>query len=149
MELLPSARDLEEIRDNEDILLTGYPSGAYNSAPLRPATKKGPAHTPLTEDYEGSPKFLVRTKVSFGDSGSPAFLLKDWETSANRADGSTAQTVLLLGMLTGGECELPVSEDDNGRRSFEFAIIEKASSIVETMERWLRGRNRLPWDDAS
>lgn len=65
------AKNLDSI---EDVLFVGYPNGLYDTASWLPIARRGQTATPIRNDYQGMPAFLIDASVFPGSSGSPVVL---------------------------------------------------------------------------
>src|SRR5690625_1800768 len=66
--------DAEQLDVIEDVLFIGHPNGLYDSHSFLPVTRQGITATPLQNDYQGKPAFLIDASIFPGSSGSPVFI---------------------------------------------------------------------------
>lgn len=65
------ARELDAI---EEVLFVGYPNGLYDTASWLPVARRGQTATPIRNNYQSMPAFLIDASVFPGSSGSPVVL---------------------------------------------------------------------------
>lgn len=74
-DLIPSAEALEALAAMEEVAFIGYPSGLYDEHNVTPLIRRGITATPVWNDFQGQPEFLIDAGVFPGSSGSPVFIL--------------------------------------------------------------------------
>jgi hypothetical protein len=74
-DLIPTAEAREQLAALEEIVFIGYPSGIRDEKNASPLIRRGITSTPVWNDYEGKPTFLIDAGVFPGSSGSPVFIL--------------------------------------------------------------------------
>lgn len=72
---IPDAELIQELDALEPIVFVGYPSGIWDSKNGLPVIRQGFTASPVSVDFEKSPKFLIDASVFQGSSGSPVFIL--------------------------------------------------------------------------
>lgn len=83
----------------EDVILIGYPSALYDVRHGLPVVRRGITATPVWNDFNGNPIFLIDAAVFPGSSGSPVFLFN--QGSYPTENGIALGTRLFfLGILT-------------------------------------------------
>lgn len=96
--LIPSAEQIEKMSAIEEVTFIGYPSGVYDSVNINPVVRRGITATPMWNDFNGEPTFLIDAGVHPGSSGSPVFLYNQ----GSYTDGNTVvigSRLHFLGML--------------------------------------------------
>lgn len=73
--LIPDADAWADLSALEDIVFIGYPSGLRDTKNANPLIRRGITATPVWNEYEGKPRFLIDAGVFPGSSGSPVFIL--------------------------------------------------------------------------
>lgn len=73
--LVPSESALEELSAMEDVVFIGYPSGLRDIKNSNPLIRRGITATPVWNQFQGEPFFLIDAGVFPGSSGSPVFIL--------------------------------------------------------------------------
>lgn len=97
--LAPESNVRQELSAMEDIVFIGYPSGLRDSKNSLPLIRRGITSTPVWNDFQGSPCFLIDAGVFPGSSGSPVFILNQGTYTARR--GLVVGTrILFLGVLS-------------------------------------------------
>lgn len=85
----------------EDVFMTGYPNGLWDTVNNRPITRKGITASSVLEDWQGRPEFMIDMACFGGSSGSPVFIMN--EGGFSRPDGWTVgRRCILLGILYAG-----------------------------------------------
>jgi hypothetical protein len=98
-ELVPDANVLEDLAALEEITFIGYPSGLYDQRNVTPLIRRGITATPVWNDFEGQPAFLIDAGVFPGSSGSPVFILNQGSYASSRGI-VIGNRLLFLGVLT-------------------------------------------------
>ncbi len=88
----------EEFDAVEDLLFLGYPNNIYDKKNLTPVVRKGITATPVYENYENNPKFLVDASIFPGSSGSPIFIIKESKSTVLDKKQNKKQ-LFLLGVI--------------------------------------------------
>lgn len=97
--LTPSSTIQQELSAMEDIVFIGYPSGLRDSKNSLPLIRRGITSTPVWNDFQGAPFFLIDAGVFPGSSGSPVFILNQGAYTAR--NGLIVGTrILFLGVLS-------------------------------------------------
>lgn len=98
-EQLASQDEVEQLDAIEQIMLVGYPNGLFDTASMLPIARRGQTATPIFNDYNRLPAFLIDASVFPGSSGSPV-VLYDRGTFTTR-DGAThvGSRFALLGVV--------------------------------------------------
>lgn len=83
----------------ENIIFIGYPSGLYDSENLCPIIRQGITASPIWNNFQNQPKFIIDAGVFPGSSGSPVFIFNQgtYSSGNNIVVGSR---LILLGILT-------------------------------------------------
>jgi len=76
-DIIPSKKQLEDLRFVEEIMMVGYPNGISDLKNNFPIFRKGITATHPGVDFNGQPEFLVDMTIIPGSSGSPVFLIND------------------------------------------------------------------------
>lgn len=85
----------------EDVFMTGYPTGLWDSVNNAPITRKGITATNFNVDWNGKSEFLIDIACFGGSSGSPVYVMNE---GVFTHDGVTrfGSRLLLLGILYSG-----------------------------------------------
>ena len=74
-DLIQTAEARDQLAALEEVVFIGYPSGIRDEKNASPLIRRGITSTPVWNDYEGKPTFLIDAGVFPGSSGSPVFIL--------------------------------------------------------------------------
>lgn len=139
-ELLLTSEAACELDSIEPVAFIGYPNGIFDRASMSPIARRGQTATPIFNDYNGLPAFLIDASVFPGSSGSPVVLF-DRDSYTTR-DGTThiASRLALLGVVAAvhtrrvhGSVELVrhgVAAFDD---MIDLGIVFKSGAIQETV----------------
>jgi hypothetical protein len=149
-DMVPSQSLLGGLDALESVTFIGYPNGIWDTANFLPVARRGTTASPLTVDFENTPRFLVDASVFGGSSGSPVFLFNQ----GMYADKSGATTIgsrcLFLGVIAAvffrtqlnqivsvpiPTQSCPMAEQ---QEMIDLGIVFKARTVVETIEAFLR-----------
>ena len=98
-DLIPTAEGREHLAALEEVVFIGYPSGIRDEKNASPLIRRGITSTPVWNDYEGKPIFLIDAGVFPGSSGSPVFILN--QASYPTKDGIViGNRLLFLGVIS-------------------------------------------------
>ena len=98
-ELIPSPEVLNDLAALEEVVFIGYPSGLRDQKSGMPIIRRGITASPVWNDFDNTPSFLVDAGVFPGSSGSPVFILN--QGSYATKDGiSLGNRLLFLGVIT-------------------------------------------------
>lgn len=85
----------------EEVFMTGYPNGLWDSVNNRPIIRKGITASSVLEDWHGRPEFMIDMACFGGSSGSPVFIMN--EGGFSTSDGwAVGQRFIFLGLLYAG-----------------------------------------------
>ena len=125
---IPSAAEVNLVKAIEEITYVGYPAGLIDTVNNLPIARKGCLATPLHEDFNGEPIFLIDGSVFGGSSGSPVCLLNESsysDTNNNHYVG--ANRFHLIGTI------FQNIELRQNNQSIDIGKVLKASTILETI----------------
>jgi hypothetical protein len=71
---VPSKDDWQNFDAVEEVFMVGCPRGIFDEANNLPIVRRGNTATPLNNDYNGKPEFMVDMACFPGSSGSPVFM---------------------------------------------------------------------------
>jgi hypothetical protein len=98
-ELIPSPEALNELAALEEVVFIGYPSGLRDQKSGMPIIRRGITASPVWNDFDDTPSFLIDAGVFPGSSGSPVFIFN--QGSYATKDGLTiGSRLLFLGVIT-------------------------------------------------
>lgn len=124
----------------EHVTMIGYPNGLFDQSSMLPIARRGQTATPIFNDYNNLPAFLIDASVFPGSSGSPV-VLYDRGTYTTR-DGTThvGTRMALLGIVAAVHTRQVnglVQMVSSGIATFEdmidLGIVFKSSAIQETV----------------
>lgn len=139
-EQLATQETAESLDAIEQITMIGYPNGLFDRSSFLPIARRGQTATPIFNDYNGWPAFLIDASVFPGSSGSPVVLF-DRGTYTLR-DGSTliGSRMILLGVVAAvhtrqvqGEVHMVSAGIATFNDMIDLGIVYKASAIQETV----------------
>lgn len=85
----------------EEVFMTGYPNGLWDTVNNRPITRKGITASSLLEDWQGRPEFMIDMACFGGSSGSPVYIMN--EGGYSTANGwAIGDRFIFLGILYAG-----------------------------------------------
>jgi hypothetical protein len=85
----------------EEVFMTGYPNGLWDSVNNRPIIRKGITASSVLEDWHGRPEFMIDMACFGGSSGSPVFIMN--EGGFSTPDGwAIGNRFIFLGLLYAG-----------------------------------------------
>ncbi|MGJ7655080.1 S1 family peptidase [Escherichia coli] len=85
----------------EDIYMTGYPNGLWDSVNNRPVTRKGITASSPLEDWKGKQEFLIDIACFGGSSGSPVYIMNQGSYVVEGGI-ATGDRFIFLGLLYAG-----------------------------------------------
>jgi len=74
-EMIPTVEQATKLDALESVTFIGYPNGVWDSKNLLPVARRGMTASPISVDFENTPRFLVDASVFGGSSGSPVFIM--------------------------------------------------------------------------
>jgi hypothetical protein len=152
--LIPSKEQIAELDAVEEITFLGYPIGLWDDYNLTPIFRRGITATPLMLDFKGEPQFLIDAAVFPGSSGSPVFILNSGGYTS-RKGFIVGSRLYLLGIIASGYFNpelneittIPAPTADKSvaisKQMINLGIVFKSSTIIETVELFLRGIGEL------
>jgi len=96
--LFPSPAVTADLDAVEEVTFIGYPSGLVDSVNHTPIIRRGITATPIEQDWNGKPQFLIDASVFPGSSGSPVFIL-DQGSYHHKGNLIIANRTYFLGIL--------------------------------------------------
>lgn len=73
-DMLPNKEQVDDLSAIETLTFIGYPAGLIDTKNSLPIVRQGISATPIWNDLDGSPYFLIDGGVFPGSSGSPVFV---------------------------------------------------------------------------
>ncbi len=129
LDQIPVTEKINSIKSIEEITFVGYPAGLIDEVNNLPIARKGHLATPLHENFNGKPLFLVDASVFGGSSGSPVCILNDGG-SYSYSNGNTIfnSRFYLIGTLF----ETTFQRHDG--QNIDLGRVWKSQTILETIE---------------
>lgn len=124
----------------EQVMMIGYPNGLYDQASMLPIARRGQTATPIFNDYNNMPAFLIDASVFPGSSGSPVVLYD--RGSYTTRDGTThvGSRFALLGVVAAvhtrqvnGVVQMASAGVATFDDMIDLGIVFKASAIQEAV----------------
>jgi len=98
-DIVPNEDIVDKLSAIEEITFIGYPSGLYDRQNNLPIVRQGITASPVWNDFEGDPIFLIDAGVYPGSSGSPVFIYNRGSIPVH--DGiSIGIRLLFIGIIT-------------------------------------------------
>ncbi|HHU4121990.1 TPA: trypsin-like peptidase domain-containing protein [Raoultella ornithinolytica] len=85
----------------EEVFMTGYPSGLWDSVNNLPITRRGITATSVRDDWQGRSEFMIDMACFGGSSGSPVYIMNDGEFVV-KGGWATGTRLIFLGLLYAG-----------------------------------------------
>ncbi|MDN2617896.1 serine protease [Enterobacter kobei] len=86
----------------EDVYMTGYPNGLWDSVNNRPVTRKGITASSPMENWKGKSEFLIDMACFGGSSGSPVYIMNQGSYNSNGGLVMGGDRLIFLGLLYAG-----------------------------------------------
>lgn len=150
--MLPSEDQLAQFDAIESVTFIGYPNGIWDSTNLIPVARRGTTASPITVDFEGTPRFVIDASVFGGSSGSPVFILNQGMYTDKRGNTVLGSRAIFVGVVAAVffRTELnqiitvPVPTQTRPmvqqREMIDLGIVFKARTVVETIEAFISSR---------
>lgn len=98
--LIPSSNEYKtDFSRIEEITVIGYPDGIWDSSNNNPIVRKGITATPLQNDFEDSPRFLIDSAIFGGSSGSPVFVFNQGSYSLPNGSVKISSRIKFVGIV--------------------------------------------------
>lgn len=147
--LIPTAEQILELDSIESVTFVGYPNGVWDKQNRLPIARKGTTATPISVDFENTPRFLIDASVFGGSSGSPVFI-HDRNGYSTNGGFVVGERIHFLGLIAAvfyrtafnrivpapiPTHQVPVAEQ---MEMIDLGIVFKAKTISETIENALQ-----------
>lgn len=133
--MIPKIEQTEELAAIEDITFIGYPSGLYDAVNKTPIIRKGITATPIWNEYNGNPVFLIDAGVFPGSSGSPVFIFN--QGSYPTHDGiSIGNRLLFVGVIA----ETMIANEKEGKKYLDLGVVINSQAMLREVNLFI---NRL------
>lgn len=127
-EITPNEEMIADLAALEDVVFIGYPAGLRDQKNALPIIRRGITATPVWNNFQGSPQFLIDAGVFPGSSGSPVFILNQGSYST-RNGVTIGSRILFLGMIS--ETLLRESENnaDNNNTYLGIGVVLRSVEL--------------------
>ncbi len=98
-DMIPSAEQAAKLDALEQVTFIGYPNGVWDSENLLPIARRGMTASPISVDFENTPRFLIDASVFGGSSGSPVFLLNQGMYTEKTGGTVIGSRLLFVGVV--------------------------------------------------
>jgi len=154
-DLMPSEKALKQVDAIEEVVFIGYPIGIWDTKNLLPVVRKGITATPITIDFRGERQFLIDASIFPGSSGSPVFLYNPGMYAVKSGGTVVGTRLFFLGVVASVFFQQDVNEIRMrsiptvdvpvavSRQMIDLGVVFKASTIIETIEIFLREKGEL------
>lgn len=132
--IIPKREQVEDLGAIEEIVFIGYPSGLQDTHNVSPLTRRGITATPIWNDFEGQPRFLIDAGVFPGSSGSPVFILNQG-AYATRSGLSIGSRLFFVGVIAESILR---NAPDEGKAYLGIGKVINSSAVKEFLERRVR-----------
>lgn len=96
---IPSESEISNMNYIEDIVFVGYPEGRLDIENNTPIVRSGITATPIQQNYNQQPIFLIDSPVYGGSSGSPVFLYNNGAYADVNGNVNLGTRVFFLGIV--------------------------------------------------
>lgn len=111
--LIPDNDTVKSLGAIEEVTFVGCPSGIFDDVNSMPLIRRGITASPIWNDFEGQPFFVIDAGVFPGSSGSPVFIYNQGSYATDK--GITIGTrVLFIGIIS----SVFISRDTEKNRAF-------------------------------
>ncbi len=152
-EMIPTAVQAAKIDAIEAVTFIGYPNGIWDSKNLLPVARNGMTASPISVDFENTPRFLIDASVFGGSSGSPVFLLSQGMYTEKTGGTVIGSRLLFVGVVAAVffrtqlneiiSVPIPTQAQPMARQQemIDLGIVFKARTVVEAIEAFLKAKN--------
>lgn len=155
-EMIPTAEQILQLDALESVTFIGYPNGVWDKENLLPIARKGVTASPITVDFEKTPRFLIDASVFGGSSGSPVFILNQGMYTEKTGGTSIGSRLLFVGVIaavyfrtqTNQVVALPIPTQMHNhivhqQEMIDLGVVFKANTVIETIEALLKTKNMV------
>lgn len=140
-DLLLTEVQSEALDSIEDVTFVGYPSGLYDTDSMLPIARRGQTATPVFNNYQGKPAFLIDASVFPGSSGSPVLILNRGSYTTREGATVIGSRLHVAGVVASvhtrqvhGEIILTAAGIASFDDMIDLGIVFKASAIQECVD---------------
>jgi hypothetical protein len=152
-EMIPSTEQAAKLDALESVTFIGYPNGIWDSKNLLPVARRGMTASPLSVDFENTPRFLVDASVFGGSSGSPVFIMNQGMYTDKTGGTIIGSRLLFVGVIAAVfyrtqlnqiiSVPIPTQVQPMAQQQemIDLGIVFKARTVIETIEAFLLAKN--------
>ncbi len=150
--MIPNDEQMKGLDAVEAITFIGYPNGLWDRVNFLPIVRRGFTASPLSVDFEETPKFLIDASVFGGSSGSPVYILNQGSWGDKAGNLNMGSRIYFLGVIaavyfrTEMNQVIPMPIPTNSvpavaqHEMLDLGVVFKARTVVETIDSVLKGR---------
>lgn len=151
--MIPTAEQAANLDALEAVTFIGYPNGIWDSKNLLPVARRGMTASPISVDFEHTPRFLIDASVFGGSSGSPVFLLNQGMYTDKKGGTTVGSRVHFIGVIGAVfyrtqlnqiiAVPIPTHVQPMAQQQemIDLGIVFKARTVIETVEAFLKAKN--------
>ena len=151
-DMIPDREQLDKLDAIESVTFVGYPNGIWDKTNLLPVARRGTTASPLSIDFESTPRFLIDASVFGGSSGSPVFLFNQGMYCDKSGMTTLGSRCLFLGVIAAVffrtqlnqivSVPIPTQARPMAEQQemIDLGIVFKARTVVETVEAFLKAK---------
>lgn len=151
--MIPTAEQEETLDAVEPVMFIGYPNGVWDTKNFLPVARQGTTASPITVDFENTPRFLIDASVFGGSSGSPVFLMTHGTYNNRKGSMVLGTRFFFLGVVAAVfyrtqfneivAVPIPTAVQPMAKQQemIDLGIVFKARTVVETIEAFLKAHN--------
>lgn len=152
-EMIPTVEQAAKLDALESVTFIGYPNGVWDSKNLLPIARRGMTASPISVDFENTPRFLIDASVFGGSSGSPVFLMNQGMYTDKTGDTVIGSRLLFIGVIAAvffrtqlnQIVAVPIPTQirpmAQQQEMIDLGIVFKARTVVETIDAFLKAKN--------
>lgn len=152
-DMIPTVEQAAKLDALESVTFIGYPNGIWDSKNLLPVARRGMTASPISVDFENTPRFLVDASVFGGSSGSPVFLLNQGMYTDKTGGTVIGSRLLFVGVIAAVfyrtqlnqivAIPIPTQVQPMAQQQemLDLGIVFKARTVVETIEAFMEAKN--------
>lgn len=138
-DIIPSSDTISQLAAVEDVIFIGYPSGLRDTTNSNPIIRRGITATPVWDDFQSRPGFLIDAGVFPGSSGSPVFIFNQGAYATK--DGLTiGNRILFLGMIR----QSMIREDFGTRTFLGIGVVLNSSALRDFIDHSIQPLINVP-----
>jgi len=152
-EMIPTVEQAAKLDALESVTFIGYPNGIWDSKNLLPVARRGMTASPISVDFENTPRFLIDASVFGGSSGSPVFLMNQGMYTDKTGGTIIGSRLFFVGVIAAVffrtqfnqivAVPIPTQVQPMAQQQemIDLGIVFKARTVVETIEAFLKAKN--------